>query len=55
MADNIQQISDYGFDLGGPIVKDKLWFYGTYGKQDIRLQRLTGTPDKTLLPSYNGS
>ena len=54
-ADHIQQITDYGFDLGGPIVKDKLWFYGTYGKQDIRLQRLMGqTEDKTLLPSDNG-
>jgi hypothetical protein len=52
-ADHIQQITDYGFDLGGPILKDKLWFYGTYGKQDIRLVRLNGTPDKTLLPSYN--
>jgi len=52
-ADHIQQISDYGFDIGGPIVKDKLWFYGTWGKQDIRLTRLNGTPDKTLLPSYN--
>jgi Carboxypeptidase regulatory-like domain len=52
-ADHIEQISDYGFDLGGPIVKDKLWFYGTWGKQDIRLTRLLQTPDKTLLPSYN--
>jgi hypothetical protein len=52
-ADHINQISDYGFDLGGPIVKDKLWFYGTWGKQDIRLTRLIQTPDKTLLPSYN--
>ena len=52
-ADHIDQITDYGFDLGGPIVKDKLWFYGTYGKQDIRLPRLNGTADKTLLPSYN--
>ena len=52
-GDHIEQISEYGFDLGGPILKDKLWFYGTYGKQDIRLQRLAGTPDKTLLPSYN--
>jgi hypothetical protein len=52
-ADHINQISDYGFDLGGPIIKDKLWFYGTWGKQDIRLTRLTQTPDKTLLPSYN--
>jgi hypothetical protein len=53
-ADHIAQITDYGADIGGPIIKDKLWFYGTYGKQDIRLVRLTGTPDKTLLPSYNG-
>ena len=52
-ADHIQQISDFGFDLGGPILKDRLWFYGSWGKQDIRLVRLIGTPDKTLLTSYN--
>jgi hypothetical protein len=52
-ADHIQQITDYGAELGGPVIKDKLWFYGTYGKQDIRLTRLVQTPDKTLLPSYN--
>jgi hypothetical protein len=52
-ADHIQQISDYGFDLGGPILKDKLWFYGSWGRQDIRLVRLVGTPDKTKLTSYN--
>jgi Carboxypeptidase regulatory-like domain/TonB-dependent Receptor Plug Domain len=49
----IQQISDYGFDIGGPIFKDKLWFYFTYGKQDIRLKTYIQTPDKTLLGSYN--
>ena len=52
-ADHIYSIKDYGFDLGGPIIKDKLWFYGTYGKQDIKLCRLNGTTDATLLPSYN--
>ena len=52
-ADHIYRIKDYGFDLGGPIIKDKLWFYGTYGKQDVKLCRLNGTTDATLLPSYN--
>jgi hypothetical protein len=53
-ADHVNQITDYGFDLGGPIVKDKLWFYGTYGVQDIRLQRLIQTEDKTILKGING-
>ena len=52
-GDNIESIKDYGFDLGGPIVQDKLWFYGTYGKQDIKLCRFAGTPDDTILASYN--
>jgi hypothetical protein len=52
-ADHIDNIKDYGFDLGGPIVKDKLWFYGTWGKQDIKNCRFTGSLDDTVLPSYN--
>jgi hypothetical protein len=52
-ADHIQQIGDYGFDLGGPIIKDRLWFYGSWGKQDVRLVRLSGLDDKTALTSYN--
>ena len=40
-------------NLGGPIVKDKLWFYGSYGRNDIRVLRLTQTFDKTLLKNYS--
>jgi Carboxypeptidase regulatory-like domain/TonB-dependent Receptor Plug Domain len=53
-ANHNQQVADYGFDIGGPIVKDKLWFWGSYGKQDIRLVRSQGAAiDKTLLKDYN--
>ena len=27
-ADHNKQISDYGVDFGGPILRDKAWFYG---------------------------
>jgi hypothetical protein len=48
------QIADYGVDLGGPIIKDKLWFWGSYGKQDIRIVRLAQTRDRTILKNWNG-
>ena len=33
----IQNIKDYGFDVGGPIVKSKLWYWGSYGAQDVKV------------------
>ena len=33
----IQNINDVGFEVGGPIMRDKLWYWGSYGKQDIKV------------------
>jgi hypothetical protein len=33
----IQNIRDYGFDVGGPIVKSRLWYWGSYGTQDVKV------------------
>ena len=52
-GDHLQQLSDYGFDIGGPILKDKLWFYYSWGKQDIRNVVYIQNYDKTLLKAQN--
>jgi hypothetical protein len=53
-ADHNQQISEVGFDAGGPILKDRLFFWGSIANQDIRLYRQAarGT-DRTVLKTYN--
>ena len=33
----IQNINDFGFEVGGPIKRDKLWYWGSYGKQDVKV------------------
>jgi hypothetical protein len=52
-ADHADQIAEYGFELGGPIIKDRLWFWGSYGKQDLRIVLFNQNKDKTVLKDYN--
>lgn len=33
----IQNIKDFGFELGGPIKKGRAWYWGSYGKQDVKV------------------
>lgn len=58
-VNEIDNIVDYGFEVGGPIVRDRLWFWVGYGEQQIDLfvaqpvgqtRRFT---DKTTLENYN--
>lgn len=53
-SDHNDQIAEYGFDLGGPIVRNKAWFWGSWVQQDIRLVRSAGNLiDKTVLKTSN--
>ncbi|MGZ5423597.1 MAG: carboxypeptidase regulatory-like domain-containing protein [Candidatus Aminicenantales bacterium] len=52
-TNKIQQIKDYGFNAGGPIIKDKLWGWGGYGVQDIFVYTVYGTKNQSLLNNYN--
>src|SRR5438874_87293 len=36
-SNQINNIDDYGAEAGGPIMKDKLWLWGAYSKQQIKL------------------
>ncbi|HVT58416.1 MAG TPA: TonB-dependent receptor [Thermoanaerobaculia bacterium] len=50
----IGHVKDYGAEAGGAIVKDHLWVWGAYGKDDVLELAGGGTPDATQLKNYNG-
>jgi len=52
-ADRIDRILDWGVDVSGPLVKDKLWFWAAFNKNDIGLIRIAQTKDQTLLHNTN--
>lgn len=53
-ADHNDQISDWGVEAGGPIIRDRAWFFGSFSKQDVRLVRRAGDLiDRTILDTYH--
>jgi hypothetical protein len=51
-GNRIDKYTDYGFELGGPLFKDRLWAWGSFGKTDVTLLTLSNTPDQTILTNY---
>lgn len=54
-GNSINNIADYGFEAGGPIMRDRLWLWAAYGKNDIN-NFIAGPaiPQKTRIESLNG-
>ena len=48
-GNRMHQYKDYGFELGGPIMKNRLWAWGAMGKTHVDLITLGGTHDRTEL------
>lgn len=52
-GNRIDQVQDYGVEVGGPILKDRLWAWGAYGRNQIDLLTISNTFDKTTLEDKN--
>ena len=45
----VVEIKDYGFNMGGPLIKDKIWWWGSWANQEIKTTVITGVRDDTYL------
>jgi hypothetical protein len=52
-SNRLDEVKDYGFDIGGPIIKDKLFAWGAYRKNEIGLITVANLPDFTELEDFN--
>jgi hypothetical protein len=52
-GNQIVSVLDYGAELGGPIVRDRLWIWGSYGIQEIDLLTIANVSDYSELETAN--
>jgi hypothetical protein len=58
-SNKINKVDDWGGEIGGPVLKDHIWAWGSYGEQNVSVQTLpsalspNGLTDKTKLPTWN--
>jgi hypothetical protein len=53
IGNRVKRVTDFGVEAGGPIVKDKVWFWGAASRNDIKNIIITGFPDNSQLTDYN--
>jgi len=52
-GNRMKEYIDSGFEMGGPLLRDRLWAWGSYGKTDVTVLTLSNTPDQTILENYS--
>lgn len=48
-GNSINETFEKSFEIGGPLVKDKLWYWGAFSQNSIDIGLITGQSDKTIL------
>ena len=51
---SIKNIKDFGFNMGGPLVENRVWWWMSYGVQEINTFVISGIADNRLLNNYAG-
>jgi hypothetical protein len=51
-GDRTDKYQDYGFNLGGPLLQNVVWIWGTISNTEIDLLTVTGSPDATHFRNY---
>ena len=57
VINEIDKIEDYGAEAGGPVIRDRLWVWAAYSRQQINLLQASNTihlNDRTKLETING-
>lgn len=52
-TNRIEHLRDYGFSVGGPVVKNRIWLWGAFGSQDLYNNTIYNEPDRTLFSNLN--
>jgi len=52
-GNSVSGIQDYGVEAGGPLIPDRLWLWGSYGRNEVGLLTTGGFPDNTTLENLN--
>lgn len=50
----INHVGQYGFNFGGPILKDHVWYFLSYNAQDTKTRTLNDDEQRGFAPSYIG-
>lgn len=54
VGNEIDTVEEYGADIGGPLMKDRLWIWASYGESDIQnIAGGSGQLDRTQLEDFN--